>query len=103
MLPVAPIRKPDEVKLLQTFKVSSSGFVGNPLALHGALITVQHSTNDKRTRGIPTQIDYFASRIDAVEDDLKVVRHDETDDSSLRSATWRDRCLNRQGVAAHER
>jgi hypothetical protein len=57
---------------------------------------------DKRARGIPAEIDYFASGIDTVEDDLEVVGHDEADDGSLGRAAWRDRCLNRQGLAAHE-
>jgi len=96
MLPVSAIGKPHEIKFLQTCEVSSSGFVDGAFDLHGALITVQHPANDKRTRGIPTQINDLPSCIDRVEDNFKVVGDDEPDDGSLGGSAWRDRRLNRQ-------
>ena len=84
MLPVAPIGKSDEIQFLQAFQVSSIGLICYASVLHGALITVDHAADDERTAAILSQIDRFSGRVNRVEDDLKVVRNDEADDSGLR-------------------
>ena len=84
-LPVAPIGKPDEITFLQAFKVSSSGLVRYAFwycTVRSSPFTMPPMTNAQWA--FRRRFDHFTGRVNRVEDDLKVVRHDEADDCSLR-------------------
>src|SRR5262249_40339157 len=96
VLPNAPVGKPGEVEFFQKFEISARGLVRDALELHGALITLHHSANHQRASAITAKIDDLACGLNSVEDDIKIVRHDEADQGGLRSVDGRNRRVNRQ-------
>lgn len=102
MLPVAALGELREVTLLQPLELNARRLVSDALELHGALITVQQPADNERASGIMAEVDRFARRHERIEQEFKIIRHDEPDDCGLGRLCRGHRCLDGQSVTSHE-